>query len=450
VKPRFIKTVILLLLLLGIPLGVWRLHLAQVINKELASIRAAGLPTTGEELNRWYPAVPDNQNAALVLTQAFNLRRLYPDNRSNLIFKFKLPNRGQALSAEQIELLRGYTALNEAHLSKANEALTLPASRYPLNFSMLMQTPLPHLTGLKGLAELYQYSAYLSLESGNPSLARSNIIAILGLARTLDDEPCLISQLLRLRLFKLAFATLERRANASPFDSAETASLADAFALTRTTNMAVRALIGERAMVIPYFRMTRAEALKLNPPKNTEDSRIDSPLPCYGPFPVKVIGLYELDYGSFLIAMNKAITRLNNPPPENLRADGYLARVGEASMQRRRTISGISLSAYSHVAHHENEGIAMQRLALTALAIENFAAANRSFPEKLDELVPKFLLESPSDPFTGLELKYHRSAKGYVVYSVGPDMQDDGGLEASRKKESDDKRSYDITFTVER
>jgi hypothetical protein len=92
----------------------------------------------------------------------------------------------------------------------------------------------------------------------------------------------------------------------------------------------------------------------------------------------------------------------------------------------------------------------MQRLALTALAIENFAYANGCFPEKLDELVPKFLLESPSDPFTGLELKYHRSAKGYVVYSVGPDRQDDGGLEPSRKKESDDKQSYDITFTVER
>ena len=40
--------------------------------------------------------------------------------------------------------------------------------------------------------------------------------------------------------------------------------------------------------------------------------------------------------------------------------------------------------------------------------------------------------------------------KGYVSYSVGPKHAHNGGLEKADKKESDDRQSYDITFTVER
>jgi hypothetical protein len=59
----------------------------------------------------------------------------------------------------------------------------------------------------------------------------------------------------------------------------------------------------------------------------------------------------------------------------------------------------------------------------------------------------KFIRE---DPFAGDPMKYRRKAGGYVLYSVGPDGSDDGGLEKSNKKESADKKSYDITFVVER
>lgn len=449
-KRKAFRIVVLLLLLLGLPLGLWRLYLAHVINRELAAIRAVGLPTNGEELNRWYDAVPDNQNAALVLTQAFAMRRIYPDNRSNLIFNFKLPARAEALSPEQAELLRGYLSLNEGRLRKADEALQLPASRYPMDCSQLMNTPLPHLAWLKEIADLHQYAAFVGIASSRVSSADSNVVAILALARTLDNEPCLISQLVRLRLIKMAFETLERRANAGLFVSVEIARLVAAFAQTRTTNVAIHALIGERAMTIPYFRMTKTEAARIHPPKNGDDSSNDSPLPCYGPAILKLIGYYELDYGSYLIGMNRAIALLDKPPPENLRAGAYLARVGEASTRRRRTLSGMSLSAYAGAARSENEATARQRLALTALAVENFANDAGRVPEKLEELTPKFLAEVPGDPFSGLELEYRRTERGYVIYSVGPDRRDNGGLEISRKKESADKKSYDITFTVER
>ncbi len=448
-KRKLLRICLVLVVLLGLPLGLWRLYLAHAINTQLAAIRREGLPTNGEELNRWYPAVPDNQNAALVLTQAFALRSFYADSRSNLIFKFKLPKRGEVLSPEQAELLRGYLELNQAPLHKADEALRCAASRYPIDCSLLMSTPLPHLTGLKGMVELHQYAAFLAMDSRDPASATTNIVAMLALARTLDDEPSLISQLVRLRFARMAFTALERRASAAAFDSSELASLTAAFAQTRFTNMAARSLIGERAMTIPYFRMTRTEAAKLNPRRANDDSGPQSLLPCYGPPILRLIGYYELDYGSYLIGMNKAIELLDRPPPGNLRAGAYLARVGEASTERRRTLSGLLISSYVGVARRQNAGIAIQQIALAAMALEKFAHETGSLPQSLTEITPRFLAGVPDDPFSGSPLKYRRTDRGYVIYSVGPDRQDDGGLEVPPERQSSAK-SFDITFVVQR
>ena len=449
---KVIRVVIVLLLLLGLPLAAWKAYLTQRISRELAKIRNAGLPANGEELNRWYTAVPDSQNAALVLTQAFALRQVYSDSRSNLINNFKLPKRGVALTPEQVELLRGYLVLNQACRDKADEALRLPASRYPVDFTMLMSTLLPHLAWLKDIAELHQYEAWLAMQSGEVAPVITNITTMLALTRTLDNEPCLISQVLRLRLVDDASATLERRANTASLSAVEITNLASAFTQTSLADTSVRGLIGDRAMMIPYFRMSRAEyaLVNPNPPPAGEVTKPDSPLPCHGPAILRLIGYYELDYGTFLIGMNQAILLARNDPPDNLRVGGYLGRAGAESTKRRRTLSGLTFSGYANITRRENESIAHQRLALTALAVEGFRNDNGKLPGNLDELAPKYFAEVPEDPFTGLDLEYQRKEKGYVIYSVGPDREDNEGLEKVDKKQSDDGKSYDLTFIVER
>ena len=449
-KRKLFRITIALLVLIVLPLIAWRMYLASVIDRELAKIQAAGLPINGAELNRWYPAVPDNQNAALVLTQAFALRRQYPDARSSLIHNFKLPNRGEHLSSEQIELLQGHVELNQTALGKADEALRLRTSRYPVDYTPLMNTLLPHLAWLDDIIEMHQFKAYSAMDSGDAPSAATSIVAMLALARTLDNEPCLISQLVRLKEIERAFNTLERRANTGPLSAAEIESLAAVFAQTRITNSSAVAFIGERAMMNPYFRMSRADYARLNPPQEGGEIKTDTPLPCHGSAILRLVGYYEIDYGSFLIGMSKAIALSSNAAPDNLRARSYFARVGEESTKRRRTISGHVFSSYANGFARENQALAHQRLALTALAIERFRNDNSSLPGSLDDLVPKYCDETPEDPFTGWDLEFRHADKGYVIYSIGPDRKDDGGLEKADKKQSDDKKSYDITFIVDR
>ncbi len=436
--------------LLALALLLWRAYLGATINRQLTLIRTAGWPVNGAELNRWYAAVPDAQNASLVLTQAFALRANYPDARSNLLTNFKLPKRGEGLTPEQAELLRGYVTLNEARLKKADEAIKLPACRYPIDCSLLMFTPLPHLAGLKDLCELHQCAALLNLESGHTSAASSNIVTILALARTLDHEPAVLSQLVRAKLIGMAVATLEQRAFQGSLSSNEIVWLHSAFEQANPAGMAVTGLIGDRALTIPYFTISRAEVARIRPPDQSAEPEKNSPLPCYGPAVLRWLGYYQLDYGSYLIGMNKALTLLSNPPPLNLRAGGYFAVAGEGSKQRQRTMSAQVFSSYVGIAVRENESIAQQRLARAALAVESFRGQKGRLPETLAELVPEFLETVPEDPFTGLDLEFKCRESGYVIYSCGRDREDDNGLEQADKKQSDDQQSYDITFTVER
>lgn len=93
--------------------------------------------------------------------------------------------------------------------------------------------------------------------------------------------------------------------------------------------------------------------------------------------------------------------------------------------------------------------LAYMRVVQTALAIERWRLAhNGRLPDSLTDLVPGYLPTIPLDPFDEKPLRYKKSAQGYVVYSIGPDLIDDGGKERTYPaKESD---HYDIVFSIAR
>ncbi|KPK80528.1 MAG: hypothetical protein AMJ81_11940 [Phycisphaerae bacterium SM23_33] len=62
-----------------------------------------------------------------------------------------------------------------------------------------------------------------------------------------------------------------------------------------------------------------------------------------------------------------------------------------------------------------------------ALAIAAYRAEKGRWPAQLKDLSPAYLKEVPPDRFTGKPLIYKLQPKGYVLYSVGPNMVDDEG-----------------------
>jgi hypothetical protein len=72
---------------------------------------------------------------------------------------------------------------------------------------------------------------------------------------------------------------------------------------------------------------------------------------------------------------------------------------------------------------------AINRLMIIDLALRQYHSATGAWPDTLNELAPNFVSEVPIDPYDpqGGELRYLRTADGYLLYSVGYDGDDDGG-----------------------
>ena len=68
-----------------------------------------------------------------------------------------------------------------------------------------------------------------------------------------------------------------------------------------------------------------------------------------------------------------------------------------------------------------------RRLLTVELAIRLYRIREGADPAALTALTPSILRDSPLDPYTGDPLVYRPSPTGHLLYSVGPDGDDDGG-----------------------
>ena len=71
--------------------------------------------------------------------------------------------------------------------------------------------------------------------------------------------------------------------------------------------------------------------------------------------------------------------------------------------------------------------IAHQDAGLLGIAIERYRLKFDSWPQSMDDLEGEFLSAIPLDRVTGKPLKFNASDQSVTIYSVGGDLDDDGG-----------------------
>ncbi len=71
-----------------------------------------------------------------------------------------------------------------------------------------------------------------------------------------------------------------------------------------------------------------------------------------------------------------------------------------------------------------------------AVALRLYAHAHGKHPDSLQALVPEYLDAVPVDPFDDQPICYKRTAEGVLIYSIGPDFVDGGGVDERVKKNS--------------
>jgi type II secretory pathway pseudopilin PulG len=72
--------------------------------------------------------------------------------------------------------------------------------------------------------------------------------------------------------------------------------------------------------------------------------------------------------------------------------------------------------------------------ARVACALERYRLANGSYPDALDALAPGFIEKLPHDIINGGPLIYRKTDNSFVLYSIGWNEKDDGGIAAKTKE----------------
>ena len=437
-------------LLLGLPVALigWSRQSGSW-EQRIAGYRAAGLPTTLAELDAWYAPVPDSENAATALLEAASAWRSTGNtNLPGTVKGSSYPKRGATWTSGMVAAVGEELASNAASLTQAYAALRRPGSRYPVDLKAgIDKNFMTHLMLAREVGHHLSLEARWAAETGDPERAANAVLALLGVARTLEDEPLILAYMIRDHINGEALQTAERVLARTSLPDARLLQLQGAFIAAEATNHLGRAFAGERCFAFDA----------LNQPFNGVfdwgDDRVPPALLRFGDRFYAASGLKRHDLTLTLQRLDELAEGAARPRSEMLAQ----RRQFIAHIDRLRTWRGVLspqsrqfLPMDANALPTELRMVAILRSAQAAMAIERWRLAHAgALPGSLEVLVPEYLPAMPEDPLDGKPLRYRIRTPGYVVYSVGEDGLDDGGREAYVPG-SHRIKGWDYTFTVAR
>ena len=434
VVPVLSGTVGLALLLLGI---VCVVRGRAQTSKPSATPVVATFPRSPAEINAWYAEPPAGQNAAIVFAQGFAALQIANPSPAQLplLGKGVMPPLGAALSSNAKSAVTALLRANRDALQFFAQGTRIESSRYPVDLTAGFEAVLPHLGKFKSSALLLELSAILHGEANEGKLAAVDVLSGLALARSLENEPNLFSQSVRVATISIAVSSWEQTVNRTAIPAESLSELMQAFKRMEVYEASgegfQRGLVAERATWMALLaapqKFSQALALPGVDIPATDRDRISARLEKGGKLK---------DEQAFLERTFEQLAAARQVPfPARLKADEVIEKRSSAARNQKLVLLGVVLPAFAGRSAKEAESLARLRLGMTAVALEQFRAAHGSqYPKELAQLIPDFLPCAATDPFDGEPLRYHGSGKGYLLYSVGPDLEDNSGARIDAKK----------------
>lgn len=461
---RFVKLGVALLVGLFV-LRLWWGHVAHSrLQAEIDRIRAAGEPIFPEDFDP--PPLPKEQNGVPLLIEA--MESLSPN-----------------LTTEQTKLLEGTPPCEEwkpEHLEMAAQIVEANAqtlslvrqarSRAGVDWGLRIRSPainlLLPLAADRQLARLLKLTALHHHHAGRDDETAETLLDALDQAQKVGMKPLLIGYLVATAIDGLTCSTIERVApdlavceRLIPYVDRDGCShrsqveevitvLLDESAIRKAL---VRAMQCERMFQLDVIRGCCEGFASLISISRFGGATGPSTAERVSIFPFAP--LFELDGVQMVNHMSRVAEAIEKPtwPEANvimapLELEAESVRVDFNRL--RRPVSAVMLPSLSRAVLVHYRGIAHRRMAAIALAIRLYEVDHGRRPRELSELVPQYLAAVPIDPIAndGRPITYAQLADGAILYSLGDNGLDDGGLERvgpNRKPRED----WDLVFHLD-
>ena len=292
----------------------------------------------------------------------------------------------------------------------------------PLDFSKGASMELPHLHRMREMARVLAADTEAAAREGDVDRAVNNVLATMQLGDALEGEPILISQLVRIANFGIAYGAMER---ALPTElPAELADrLINHMAKADRREAFADCYAGEA--VLHWTEMDHPERL-VEPHDNYLDYLFQND-------PISV--LYNTPLGAPLLSMDSAeyldtMARLQEiallPYYQALPRIDVIDREVE-NLPITRLYSRIVLPGLARPMEAQARHEAMLDLAMLGLSIEQFHQDFGVYPERLEDGGVSLPGGLPVDVYTGNPYIYRPSDTDFLLYSVGSNLVDDHG-----------------------
>ena len=433
--------IVALLLLLLVLFRIWgNLKLKQ----QLEVLRSRGYPVTLEELDRSYNIPDGAANAADAYLTAFSNYVEWDKEALKALPVFgkaPLPARTQPLDASTRKLVENFLSDNEKLLSMLYEAASIEHCRYPIDFTQESDQAAPWLKELRASAHLLHLDVFIQCDNHNPEKALESIRTSLSLARSVGT-PLLIHRLLHIAVKSLTYKSIERILNRTQLMEEQLTRLSAWIGEPDIDEGYRRVLVGKQCLGLNTFQAPIHDIV--NQTKSGKGFLLVLTLR-------KILGLHDRDTMEYINIMQDYIDTVELPHHKRLAAFDSIQKTVDHG-ERGSMLTRMLMPAFGRIMQIETRHLAHLLTTQTALAVERYRLTEGRLPESLGNLVPAYMEVVPNDPFDGRNLKYRTLETGFVVYSVGYDLIDDGGAERDRKKR--DQRGkplpWDVTFIVER
>jgi hypothetical protein len=404
----------------------WNLDLA--VRQEMAAIR---VEAGAVALSVAPPRVPDSQNAAVLYRQAWEAlaaRNDEPEKWDRAVAEWLHPSEGKFNPDDE----RMCAFLKRSQ--PAIELLRKAAERPACNFGTQYNPPsvalvLPPLSKMRDLSRLLCLSSRAAASKGRMADAMDDLHAAWVLAEHCTAEPALIASLVAFAAEAQAFDTFQYVLDHSTLNHESLGASVNAVpvsyqdALHRSMRMETAFGMSMFTMADPAMAFPAELAAELGP--DVADAVIGATAP-YRVF------LWNADMAAYLRWMHRY---------EQLSSEPYFKSVSEWQSPRQKAgregvgglLASIITPSISRSAELAATADAQRRLVTLAIAMWRYRLAEGSFPSDLGQLVPHYVFKVPTDPFTGESMKVAKTDDGIVIYSVGSDLNDDGGKALDRK-----------------
>ena len=379
-----------------------------------------------EELEAKRKVLTPEENSALVISESYKLLGNF-EQRKPLWELGKLPDIAaiksspqQLLTPPSINLIKTSLGAFQPSLDEAKKVAKLPEGRFEITYAPnIANTILSPLDATGAITDLLTIDAFIQAQDGKSQQAMESTRAIFNIARSVGEIPFPISYQVRGRICAQSIRMLELT-NALGEPSKDSLSQFQSLLENEASfPMFLHIAKANRASNYAVLSSLKKDKDMIKNLKGIFDLKDDEAIATKLVLEEPTILSWLLKYSNSLVAI------ANLPQQDQQKAVTELAlKLNEKNMLFVKLFT----SPPKKIWETSHSNLAILNCAITSLAMERYRITNGKWPRKLDELVPEYLAKLPTDPFNGEPLLVGTIPGGLVIYSVGPDLQDNNGL----------------------